>query len=357
MIALMGTGAEAIGEAVTGGLAARAAEPHPGEGAKPAPFCLNCRTALLGAYCHACGQSGHVHRTVSAWWHDLAHGVLHLDGKVFRTLPLLAIWPGDLTRRYVEGERARFVSPLALFLFSVFLTFAVFSMIGASVVGLGPDRAPQEVAAEIQALDRQAAQLEAERARAADPAERDRLRLRIADVHQEREAMAATQKYLSGDGTMLNTELKTGWDRLDKGIAKANDNPALLFYKIQTNAYKFSWLLIPLSVPFLWLLFLHRRSYRQQYKVYDHLVFVTYSIAFMSLALCTIVLLQSVGLGGKWVGFALLLVPPVHIYRQLRGAYRLSRWSALWRTIALLGFSAVALTLFLLILFALGVLG
>lgn len=28
------------------------------------------------------------------------------------------------TRRYVNGERARFVSPLALFLFTVFLMFA-----------------------------------------------------------------------------------------------------------------------------------------------------------------------------------------------------------------------------------------
>ena len=33
--------------------------------------------------------------------------------------------PGELTRRYIEGERAKFISPLALFLFSVFLLFAV----------------------------------------------------------------------------------------------------------------------------------------------------------------------------------------------------------------------------------------
>ena len=350
-------GIEAAGEAVTGGLAARAVEPATGERRVGEPICLNCRTQLVGTYCHRCGQAGRVHRTVSAWWHDLLHGVLHLDGKVWRTLPLLAVWPGDLTRRYVQGERARFISPLALFLFSVFFTFAVFSMLGANMIGLGTDRAPGEIATEVEGLERHVAQLEAERARTADPAERDRLRLRIADVRQERDAMAATQKYLTGDGTMLDTELKTGWERLDKGIAKANDNPALLFYKVQANAYKFSWLLIPLSVPFLWLLFLHRRRYRQEYKAYDHLVFVTYSIAFMSLALCTIVLLQSLGLGGKWVGFALLLIPPVHIYRQLRGAYRLTRWSGLWRTIVLLGFSAVALTLFLLILLALGVLG
>ena len=37
---------------------------------------------------------------------------------------MLVFHPGELTRRYIHGERARFVSPLALFLFSVFLMFA-----------------------------------------------------------------------------------------------------------------------------------------------------------------------------------------------------------------------------------------
>lgn len=40
--------------------------------------------------------------------------------------------PGQLTRRYVEGERTSFVSPMALFLFSVFLMFAVFQALGIS---------------------------------------------------------------------------------------------------------------------------------------------------------------------------------------------------------------------------------
>src|SRR3546814_10751918 len=57
--------------------------------------------------------------------HDLAHGVLHFEGKIWRTLPMLLFRPGALTRRYVAGERARFVSPLALFLFLVFVMFAM----------------------------------------------------------------------------------------------------------------------------------------------------------------------------------------------------------------------------------------
>src|SRR3569832_1054154 len=124
-------GVEGIGEAVTGSMLARAVEPEAGEHGEAEPGnCLNCGAPLQGAYCHNCGQTAHVHRSLAAFWHDLAHGVLHFEGKIWRTLPMLAWRPGELTRRYIAGERARFVSPMALFLFSVFLMFAVFSLVG-----------------------------------------------------------------------------------------------------------------------------------------------------------------------------------------------------------------------------------
>ena len=141
-------GAEAIGDAVTGGALARAVEPKAGEGAHGAGgACLNCGTALVGEHCHRCGQAAHIHRTIGAFFHDLVHGVLHLDGKIWRTLPLLAWRPGELTRRYAAGERARFVSPMALFLFSVFLMFAVVNALGGpfDTGGVGvPDRAEMQ---------------------------------------------------------------------------------------------------------------------------------------------------------------------------------------------------------------------
>ena len=125
---------EGVGEAVTGGMMARAVEPQAGEAADEGDRnCLNCGAVLDGAFCRQCGQKGHVHRSVGAIAHDLVHGVLHLDGKFWRTLPMLAWRPGELTRRYAHGERAKFVSPMALFLFSVFLMFAVFSLAGTHV--------------------------------------------------------------------------------------------------------------------------------------------------------------------------------------------------------------------------------
>ena len=61
--------------------------------------------------------------------------------------------------------------------------------------------------------------------------------------------------------------------------------------------------------------------------------------------------------GQTLVGFAITLVPPIHIYRQLRGAYRLSRFSAFWRTVVLLQFAVLASTIFLTMLLMLGLLG
>lgn len=352
-------GMEAVGDAVTGGLVARALEPGAGEGRDHGErICLNCGTGLVGPHCHNCGQAGHVHRTVMAWWHDFAHGILHLDGKIWRTLPLLAWRPGELTRRFIEGERATFVSPLALFLFSVFLMFAVFSALGAPLLGEGGDGDVRRgLAAELVSSQQAVTKLEAERrgleARGATLADVDR---RLRRAREGRDGIAAASAKLGEGSRLTKAEFKTGWHRLDKGIEKARANPDLLFYKLQTSAYKFSWALIPISVPFLWLLLLHRKRYRQRYKGYDHLVFITYSIAFMSLGLVAVVILQSIGMGGPWLRWAIMIVPPVHMYRQLRGAYRLSRFSALWRTAVLLFSCGVAITLFTLLLLALGVL-
>ena len=93
---------EFIGDIAAGALAARATEPSHGEGADNGhsheAACLNCGTVLIGSHCHACGQAAHVHRTISAFFHDLLHGVFHFEGKIWRTLPMLAWKPGQLTR-------------------------------------------------------------------------------------------------------------------------------------------------------------------------------------------------------------------------------------------------------------------
>jgi len=367
----MVSGIEGVGEAVTGSMLAGAVEPATGEdGRSGGAKCLNCGAELAGPYCHQCGQKGDVHRTLTAFWRDLAHGVLHVEGKIWHTLPLLAWRPGELTRRYVEGERARFLSPIALFLFSVFLMFAVFSLVGGPFGTSGASQPNREAAADIERernqLDQRIANLRRQRRElAARRQPTAAIDAQLRQVRQERRILDAAESIVlvpnsapagSAKTVDLRGEVDTGWPWLDRAIAKAQENPSLLIYKLQNNAYKFSWALIPISVPFVWLLFLHRRRYRA-FKAYDHVVFVTYSIAFMSLALITLSLLRPLGVGEVLIGFAITFVPPIHMYRQLRGAYGLSWPSALWRTAMLILFAVWAASLFFLLLLAMGVLG
>ena len=122
-----------------------------------------------------------------------------------------------------------------------------------------------------------------------------------------------------------------------------------MFYKIKTNAYKFSWALIPISIPFIWLLF----PFSRRFKLYDHTVFVTYSLCFMMLLL---IVSSTVGMLLPVVASLAWLVPPVHMYRQLRGTYALGRYGTLWRTMALTIFAFIAISLFASLLVGLGAL-
>lgn len=358
------SGIEGIGDAVTGGMFARAAEPRAGEAAHEAEGdCLNCGAELTGPYCRMCGQQGHVHRTISAIGHDLIHGVLHLDGKFWRTLPLLAWKPGELTRRYVHGERAKFVSPLGMFLFAIFLMFAVLQIYGLSLSNLestgtltrqGLDAAQVRMTGEIEAAQAQRAALargEAVRDDEGQPVTAETIDQQIRDA---RTGLDALQR-LGGATTTLFTpgSVHTGWHRLDHGLEKFNSNPGLALYKLQANGYKFSWLLIPLSVPFVWLLFFWTRRFR----FYDHTVFVTYSLAFMSLLAVVLTVLGFAGVPGSVIAFMALAIPPIHMFAQLKGAYSLIWPMALVRTFLLINFCFVTASLFFLLLLGIGALG
>lgn len=346
--ARMSGGGEIVGDIAQGALLARAVEPTAGEGADGHTHesaCLNCATPLTGSHCHACGQAAHVHRTLAAFFHDLLHGVFHFEGKIWRTLPMLAWRPGQLTREYIDGRRASYVSPIALFLFVVFLTFALFNALNTShldpQIKLDPQRS---LAAARESFDTRLATLAKRRSEAQSEgrptAAIDR---EVAQLRQDR-GMLGQVKVPQGEDDAIIKGRGAGGDAVAGGLnaawRKVKENPALLLYKLQTNAYKYSWGLIPLSVPFLWLLF----PFSRRFHLYDHTVFVTYSISFMLMLVAVFSLLVFFNLGALTV--IPVLYAPLHVYRQLKGAYGLTRGGALWRTVAVLWFAGVALSLF-----------
>jgi Protein of unknown function (DUF3667) len=370
---------EAAGDVLTGSIVAGTIEGTKGTAGRGAVHgaCRNCRAALGGRYCTQCGQPAHIHRSLSSLGHEILHGVFHFEGKIWRTVPELFFHPGRLTRRYIDGERARFVSPMALFLFTVFLMFAVFSLtssalLGDEVVDLGngaPVARSWQNSNEV-LIETAAETLEKLREERATPGlsaqRRAVIDRKIAEMELSHQIMQAVAR---GDWNKL-AELKQQAEQADSQAAatakrdwswpppgsalrqraeEAVDNPTLLLYKLKTNGYKFSWALIPLSLPFLWLLFFWRRI-----PLYDHAVFATYSISFMMLLMIVVSLAAAAGIpSGVWAT-ALVFVPPIHLYKHLRGTYGLSRFGAWTRLFLLLIAVSVILSLFLVLLLVLG---
>jgi hypothetical protein len=366
---------EPAGALATAGLVAKEIEGDAGKAhADHGPGrCANCNAQLAGAYCHQCGQPAQVHRSLLHIVEEAVHGVLHFDTKSWRTLPLLIARPGLLTRRYIDGQRARYVSPLALFLFSVFLMFFVFSMISGSGAespartAEGLEQARKELTQEIESERKLVVQRRAELAQAKTAQEREEAQENLSDAQEDltgsEMSLAAVSiaptndkgeplsgAELSRKGTNVALEkghLDEKYPRLAHIIRHAVENPDLTFYKLKNSAYKFAFMLVPISLPFLWLMFF----WRKEVTLYDHAIFTLYSLSFMSLWFCLVGVMSKGAFSKGFVDLALMF-PPIHIFLQLKETYRLGWFSTIWRTVALLVAAGIIVMLFaLLVLF------
>jgi hypothetical protein len=140
-------------------------------------------------------------------------------------------------------------------------------------------------------------------------------------------------------------------NRLEAAARRALANPALFLTRLQTKGYKLSFLLVPMSLPWLWLAFVRRRDVR----LYDHVVFLLYGLSFVALLLIAARLLAMANAGGLALA-ALAVIFPLHLARQLRGAYGLSVAGTVWRTGYLLFAAAITLALYVAMIVGLGLL-
>jgi hypothetical protein len=295
-----------MAEALAGSTPAHADLETPVEAAEHAHACANCGANLQGPYCHACGQKGHLHGRL---WHlieEFAEGIAHFDGRLWRTLPLLAFNPGRLSREWRLGRRVRYVAPLHVFLFSVFLFFLVPTVTGEHVIDLRGTAAGEVAEGFI------------------DGEDGPRVSIQGADGVRDRGLEARVQKKLS--------------------------QPEYLTLKIESLAYKLSFLLIPLSVLILALVAMKRR-----FTFYDHSVVALYGLGFASLV-ATAILLSPERVESAVSGPAALALW-LHAVGHLKGAYELSWVGAALRSFVLGVLTTVTFAFFVLGVAGLGVLG
>jgi hypothetical protein len=324
--------------------------------------CANCGAALAGAYCQQCGQRGHVHRSLLHLLEEVFHGMLHLDGKIWRTAPLLLFRPGALTRRYVEGQRVKFLSPVGFFLFSIFLMF--FAAAHIEMKDMGP--VPAQMSAEDKAKTDDALS-QAEQKLETRNMTPGKLAAAKAEIEKARQALDNPGAVEDQDNP-FSKPLGFDWRALSKKLAKSKkidvgfgdagieqrvraslEDPDLLVFKMRSAASEYSFLLVPLSVPFLWLMFFWRRGV----YLFDHVIFSLHSLSFMALFMCGLVLALKAHVNWLW-GTWLVFVPPLHMFFHLKGAYSLGVFGALWRTFLLSIIAIIVLFTYLTAILVLG---
>jgi hypothetical protein len=90
--------------------------------------CLNCGRPLSGPFCSHCGQRAiPPHPTTRDLAGDAYSELVGWDGKVADTIRLLLRHPGELTRRLLNGQRSRYISPVRLYLLCSLLYFLLAS--------------------------------------------------------------------------------------------------------------------------------------------------------------------------------------------------------------------------------------
>jgi hypothetical protein len=99
---------------------------------RPRPAaCLNCGSTLVDAFCARCGQRNlDVRIPARDLALDAIEDGLSLDSRVARTVAPFLFRPGFLTVEWTGGRRARFSSPLRLYLLSSFVFFLATGLAG-----------------------------------------------------------------------------------------------------------------------------------------------------------------------------------------------------------------------------------
>jgi len=376
---MMGIGEDAAGQLADAALLGAAFEQGGAGDQSHDVACANCGAVLQGRYCHVCGQIGHVHRSVLHLVEEFFHGLLHFDGKLWRTIPLLLARPGALTRRYVEGHRVRFVSPIGMFLFCVFLMFFAVATIDADQV-VHPGKALS--ATERATLKQEIAQAREQIGKSkGDPAIVGKAEATLEKAEKAADAVPPDARPAdakpadagaSDDADpeqLFENPLGLDWRRILKKMANKPDlfsfggpevekrirtslaDPDLLVFKLRSAASEYSFLLVPASVPFLWLMFFWKR----RVYLYDHVIFSLHSLSFMALLVTATVVAIEFNIG-RQLWFWALLIPPVHMFFHLKGTYRLGVFGALWRTGLLSTIAIVVLICYVFTILLLGLL-
>jgi hypothetical protein len=110
--------------------------------------CLNCGHVFgdpRPAFCPACGQETTIRPPrLADFAQQFAGSYLSTEGALWRTLKLLLLKPGELTRQYLAGRRKHYVLPLRLYLTISLVVLLALRVVGALSVDVRTASLPKE---------------------------------------------------------------------------------------------------------------------------------------------------------------------------------------------------------------------
>ena len=355
--------AEAAGLASVDGLASGTHHP-----VAKGVACRNCGARIEDRFCSTCGQLGaDFQRPV---WDLVASSIgdmFALDGRLWRSLPMLLLRPGRMTREYIEGRRARFVPPFRLFLLtSVIFFLTVFTVLEQQPwlkeFRFSPDDAPSGsfvIAGDTrfnlgEGNEAEAAELR-QRLAADDLTPEERAGLETAlQIVDQGDSLAAfvrpdgsidrdrlRQSVIVSNPDLSEAELATAQAAVDR-MANFYENQERFGERMKEWAPRFTLLFLPifsllLALSYAW----HRKRF-----IYDHIITGLHFQTFVYV-LSTLLILASTGLPAfapfsAAAGFVIVLV---YLWRMLRVTYDTGHVMAFFRTGFLLTAAVVVLTL------------
>lgn len=81
-------------------------------------YCLNCNETTERNFCSNCGQKNEIHRITLKYFlfHDVIHGVWHLEKGILFTLKQAIFRPGKAALEYINGKRISYYNVFYLIL-------------------------------------------------------------------------------------------------------------------------------------------------------------------------------------------------------------------------------------------------
>lgn len=290
--------------------------------------CLDCGAPVTGRHCDQCGQSGDVHvlsmREVAG---DVTHSLLHLDSRVWRTLRLLVLKPGELTREFIAGRHQRYLPPFRLYLAVSILFFALSALLpGKSFFSTDGEGNTVVAPVKVQMPD-SAHELPADL--------RKELAAEGLDMDAIGKAAADGKRCTMDVPVILGLDLEKPFQRACERIRA--DGGAGLAARFASTAPKLMFLFLPLMAAVA-LLF-----YWRPHRLYtEHLVLFLHNHAFTFLLLGVMEIVSTIadirvpylGIFG-FLNFLLFLYLPWYVFRSMRVVYGEGRLKTSFKYIAL----------------------